>query len=547
MTFGFQSSPYFRVVLPIICLAFCPLIQAQTAASLPQHSASCKINTSEPTEAEIAFARYDFKKAQTLFAAAYAKDPTDLKSRQMEIDSLLGQNKIDDARKKTDAWTAADSNSARAILTASELRFAEGDWPESYGLALRAAKANPCLAEAYDNMAHFETAAGFRATAASHLHLAHQLAPNDPTVRGDWIRSLPLEQRIAEREKFFETSKTITDKERPVIAKTLKKMAALSDNRCELQSSTGSARIPMTLIERSGEQLWGLEIAFNGRKRVLQIDTGASGFVLTHGAGAVGLRPVDTSRVGGFGNQGSSGVTLNRADSVHIGGLEFKNCVVETLQNSGILGGEAMGLGERLDFIDGLVGSDIFDRYLVTLDYIKHEVRLEPLPQNPAHPLQAALLDPLGGSNDPDRMLLDRYTAPSMQSWTKIYRQDHAIIMPAYLHTDTKGGHPVLFVVDTGSFSNLVDLNAIKEFSTTQDTGGYAQGLSGVQKLYEAGKFTVDFAGLRLPVKNMDSTDLSRFGGGIMGFFGFPTLQQLVMHIDYRDNLAYFEAPNGKH
>jgi hypothetical protein len=37
---------------------------------------------------------------------------------------------------------------------------------------------------------------------------------------------------------------------------------------------------------------------------------------------------------------------------------------------------------------------------------------------------------------------------------------------------------------------------------------------------------------------------LSRFGG-IHGFLGYPTLEQLVMHIDYRDNLVLFEAPNG--
>ena len=43
-------------------------------------------------------------------------------------------------------------------------------------------------------------------------------------------------------------------------------------------------------------------------------------------------------------------------------------------------------MGERLDDTDGLVGVDIFDRYLVTLDYIRHEIRLEPLPQPPTVP-----------------------------------------------------------------------------------------------------------------------------------------------------------------
>ena len=99
------------------------------------------------------------------------------------------------------------------------------------------------------------------------------------------------------------------------------------------------------------------------------------------------------------------------------------------------------------------MGSDIFARYLVTLDYIKHEVRLDPLPQNPAAPIDAAKFDALGGRTDADWMSADRYIAPSMQSWTKFYREGHLLIMPAHLYTETNSGHPVLFIVDTGSFT----------------------------------------------------------------------------------------------
>jgi hypothetical protein len=72
------------------------------------------------------------------------------------------------------------------------------------------------------------------------------------------------------------------------------------------------------------------------------------------------------------------------------------------------------------------------------------------------------------------------------------------------------------------------------------------QGLSGkVNKVFETGKFTADFAGLRLPVNTMDALDMSKMGG-FTGILGYPTLEQLILHIDYRDNLVSFEAPNGK-
>jgi hypothetical protein len=197
-------------------------------------------------------------------------------------------------------------------------------------------------------------------------------------------------------------------------------------------------------------------------------------------------------------------------------------------------------IGQRLDTGDGLVGADIFSRYLVTLDYIKHEIRLEPLPQPPSAAPEP--LDALGGSPANDLSNYDRFKAPSMQNWTSIYRRGHEIIMPTVINS----GKPTLFMVDTGSDTNLIDLGLAKQVTQSKDSMTYMQGLSGVSKLSEAGKFTVDFAGLRLPVSSMDSVALSKFDG-VYGFLGYPTLEQLVMHIDYRDNLVLFEAPNAAH
>jgi hypothetical protein len=110
--------------------------------------------------------------------------------------------------------------------------------------------------------------------------------------------------------------------------------------------------------------------------------------------------------------------------------------------------------------------------------------------------------------------------------------------------TVINGKKHTLFIVDTGSFTNMIDINFAKQLTHTEDTLYFSRGLSGFSKLSKTGSFTADFAGLRLPVTGMDSLDLSRFKG-VHGFFGYPTLQQLVMHIDYRDNLVLFEAPNA--
>jgi hypothetical protein len=129
-----------------------------------------------------------------------------------------------------------------------------------------------------------------------------------------------------------------------------------------------------------------------------------------------------------------------------------------------------------------------------------------------------------------------------MKNWTSIYRRGHELLIPTSINGKPAG----LFVADTGSDGNMIDLSRAKGFTTTKYSIYEVMGLSGHTSLSETGGFTVDFAGLRLPVRSMDSMDLSSFGEGVTGFLGYPTLHQLVMHIDYRDNLVLFEAPNGK-
>jgi len=66
-----------------------------------------------------------------------------------------------------------------------------------------------------------------------------------------------------------------------------------------------------------------------------------------------------------------------------------------------------------------------------------------------------------------------------------------------------------------------------------------------VAKVYDAGKFTVIFAGLRLDSPSMTAFDMTSISRGdgveVSGLIGEPALFQLVLHIDYRDNLVWCE------
>jgi len=136
----------------------------------------------------------------------------------------------------------------------------------------------------------------------------------------------------------------------------------------------------------------------------------------------------------------------------------------------------------------------------------------------------------------------DRYIAPEMQSYTQVYRFGHDLLVP------TKMGNsaPRLFLLDTGSQSNLISLEAAEASTKVhRDSNTQVRGLSGsVAEVYSADKVVLQFGHLRQ--KNQDATtfDLSHIsdadGTEISGILGFATLNLLEIHIDYRDGIVDF-------
>lgn len=65
-----------------------------------------------------------------------------------------------------------------------------------------------------------------------------------------------------------------------------------------------------------------------------------------------------------------------------------------------------------------------------------------------------------------------------------------------------------------------------------------------MKKLSTTGPLTLTFANLKQPASGMTAMDTSHLGEEagveIAGFLGAPTLHQLTVQIDYRDNLVHF-------
>src|SRR5205814_4915469 len=86
----------------------------------------------------------------------------------------------------------------------------------------------------------------------------------------------------------------------------------------------------------------------------------------------------------------------------------------------------------------------------------------------------------------------DRYIAPEMQSYTKIFRFGHELLIP----TRVSDAPTKLFLIDTGGFSNMISADAAREVTKVHsDSRMQIRGLNGtVKNVYSADKAVIQFS-----------------------------------------------------
>jgi len=277
-------------------------------------------------------------------------------------------------------------------------------------------------------------------------------------------------------------------------------------------------------VDRSPKTIskgYGLQVKFNDRASAdLLLDTGAGGITigrkLAERAGAIKI--ADTW-IGGIGDKGNVESYKAWIDKINIGGLEFHNCVVTVSSKNNVVDDA------------GLIGPNVFDKFLVTLDFHEQRMLLAPLPKNPS------------GISEDDKWQ-DRYIAPEMQGFTKFYRFGHDMVVPVVVNDKTTGN----FILDTGSeFTAMSTKLAAQVTKATADDDYRIHGVSGkVEQVLTGQKAILQFAKMRieshdLPVFSFDNNNASE-GTEIAGLIGIKVLVQMKMTIDYRDGLVNLEV-----
>lgn len=501
----------------------------------------CAVNSLPPTPAETALNKGDYAPAEKLFRDLLAKNADNEVAHEELVRALIGQDKVDAAAKDAEAWAAAAPSDSLALTALGDVRLRQGDPRGAFVQFQKAVQAEPCNARAYYSASEVDGLAGMFASSKRLIERAYALHPTDDDINVAWIETRQRSERLAKLADYAEHSDQISEDNRAKMKTSLAKASQTHTSDCRMAAtSPRDATVQMAKVMDGPDRFlsWGLDVKFNGKSRRLEIDTGASGITISRAAAiGLGIQREDVTKTAGIGDEADVKTSVAHLASVKIGGIEFTNCPVEILEKWSVLDS------------DGLIGGDVFHESLLTLDFPKHELRIAPLPERPGEKKVAAS-DAVG--DDQEEPAHDPYIAPEMVKWMRIYRSGHELLMPTDIvdskrAKDESAWKDKLFLLDTGADDNLISATAAKEVTkVSRDYDNGIRGISGeVDKVYEAGKFTLAFAGLRLNSPNMTAIDLTKIshdsGVEVSGLIGAPALFQLAMNIDYRDNLVMFE------
>jgi Flp pilus assembly protein TadD len=523
------AATVFASVLPL-----CAQTPAQTSAKPADRS--CSVDHTPPSAGDTFIASRNYKEAEAAFRGDIQKSPSEDAHLGL-VRALLGQDKIAEARAEANSILQAAPKSAIAEVAVSEAAYRAGDINAATIHATMAYQDSPCEGRAFAALADLYGIHARFARASALITVAHQLRPDDELIRREWFGSLPREKRIAEIEKYLADTHSTSPDELHGFQSQLEYLKLSKPGQCRAVSHPASTTISLMAIfgTHTKPEEYGLNTLFDGKARHMEIDTGAPGITLSkEAARALGLKPEYTSKAGGLGDEGVADTYLAHVHSIRIGDVEFADCLVEVINKK-----------SRLS-VDGLIGMDLFRKWIVTLDYQGAKMMLSPLPPRP-------------GSTEDDsesEIPRDAYTAPDMKEWTSVLRIGHNIMLPAGLKQagDKSSGivQDHYLIMDTGAEESFLSLSFARSIGSVTNVESHMSGISGkVKKIYETETHSIAAANVMLPMQSYYAEDLTSLSHSIgfesSGLLGLTTLQYLTVSIDYRDNLVMLKYDPNRH
>ena len=532
---------------------------AAAASSAPSATIAPASDITNPIgEAKLLYRKGDFTGAIATYQEFLKEHPNSPDALAGKVQVYLKQKDIERAAQAVKEGLArSDSPLMRAAQ--AEVWFRQGkisDAEKQWAEVINSGTPEP---RSYLGLAHVRDAIAMYKTAKMMIDKAHELDPYDPDIVEEWIGTLSRSDRIQYLSTSLAGDNNWDAEKRGDVAsylQYLKEHSKQKNGSCRLVSKVNRTETPLArlMIDPTHLRGFGLSVVLNGHKNSLLLDTGASGILVKRSiAERAGISKISETKVWGVGSKGRRNAYMGVADSIKVGELEFQNCTVEVMEGRSVAGE------------DGLIGADVFEDFLVDIDFPNEKLKLSELPKRPGEPEQKLALKSEEGDSDdddasrPDNTKAadaktaaqpvhssgpqDRYIASEMQSYTRVFRFGHDLLIPTSI-----GKVPYkLFLMDTGSMFNFISPAAAREVTKVHgDADTIVKGISGkVDEVYSANKAILQFGHIRQENEDMTAFDTKPISDGVgtevSGFLGFVSLRFLDIKIDYRDALVNFE------
>jgi tetratricopeptide (TPR) repeat protein len=490
-----------RAVIPILVIvAIAPSSLGAQGPATPDLAAARQL-----------FRQGDFKGAAAAFRKMIEHDPTPQAWAGL-VQSLLKLDDVKSAAESSQKGLEEFPQAALVHASRGDVEFRRGLMSKAAEEYRTALKIDPSCARAWLGQGKLDAVMARRTRSKEEIAKAHELDPEDGDALYEWAirQAYPaniagLEKHLAEFRNDAETERHERDH-----LELLKALAGRNVWILRPEVTRSELKIePMLVGTQLTRRGFGMRVGFNGRAfATLLVDTGASGVTISRKfAEKIGARKLSDQEIEGVGRGGGVHAYTAWVDKVTIGDLEFHDCFVHVTP-------------QPIPETDGMIGTDIFQNFLVTLDFPGHKLRLEPLP-----PAAASGDDP----------------PAQAQRLSQAIAFGHLLLLETRTSDKTSG----LFVLDTGSNINTVSPELSKRIEQMRPFNFSGQGMSGFANISSvAENVSLEFAQIRCRGQRLFTVDLHSIskdlGTELSGQIGFSALQEGSVVINYRDGLVGF-------
>jgi len=454
------------------------------------------------------FRQADFRGA----AAAFRKIVDAKPSAEAYAGLILSLLKADDvkaAEESSQKALASFPDSAIIHAERGDVDYRRGLIPQAEDEYRAALKLDDKCARAWLGQGKVDAVYARQSKAKSAIARAHELDPQDSDAFYEWATRLSYPENVAALERHLAEFHNDPEAERhereykdfvKALAGRKTWIPAREAERTEIKMEALTVGAHMVL------RGYGLRVRLNDRATVtLLVDTGSSGITITRKlAEKIGASKLAEQAIEGVGKSGAAVGYKAWVDKVAIGDLEFHDCFVQATPR-------------EIAEVDGIIGMDVFSKYLITLDMPARKLRLEPMPAP-------------SKNGEPAKT----------EAFSQTFTLGHFLLLQTEVGKKAMG----LFVVDSGSNANTISPELARLMPEMRDFNSPMSGASGVvNSAFIADDATLRFAKVNRSdrISTVDLHSVSKdLGIEVSGQIGFSAMANMKLTIDYRDGLVQF-------